>query len=281
MMKNKRAGEVLSYLDRIAEAGITLRAQIVLCRGVNDGEELLRSMRDLSKLHPSLDSVSVVPAGLTRYREGLYPLSPYTPEECRTIISMVEAFSEEFRKTSGSYLFHLADEFYLKAGLPLPEEERYEEYPQIENGVGMLTSFKDEFLREFSYMKEEGFPSVHRTVSVATGKAAYPLLSSLSAMLEDAVGGLKVYVYPVENRFFGPEITVSGLLTGKDMAEELKEKPLGEMLYIPRASLRNEGDLFLCGMSHEELSQKLSVPIGISENDGAAFLHALLGDEVY
>ncbi len=279
MMKNKRAGEVLRYLDRIAEAGLGLRAQIVLCRGINDGEELVRSMRDLARLYPSLDSVSVVPAGLTRYREGLYPLSPYTPEECAAIIDTVERFAMQFYSEHGSYLFHLGDEFYLKAGRPLPEEERYEDYPQIENGVGMLTSFKDEFMRELGFMLEDGLPAVSREISVATGFASYPLLSSLVKELTDKTEGLTVHVYPIENRFFGPEITVSGLLTGKDLSEQLAGRTLGEHLYFPRASLRAEGDLFLCGMSREELSERLGVPATPCENDGACFLHALLGDE--
>jgi NifB/MoaA-like Fe-S oxidoreductase len=193
--------------------------------------------------------------------------------------STVEGFSKEFYRAHGAYLFHLGDEFYLKAGLPLPCEERYEEYPQLENGVGMITSFRDEFLRELSFMKEDGPCAVSRTVSVATGEAAYPLIEELSRLLMQAVEGLTVHVYPIKNRFFGPEITVSGLLTGKDMLEQLRDKPLGEALCIPRNSLRNEGDLFLCGMSREELASALSVAVCAPENNGADFLHAILGDE--
>ncbi len=279
MMKNKRAGDVLRYLNRIAEAGLELRAQIVLCRGINDGDELLRSMKDLSALYPSLSSVSVVPAGLTRFREGLYPLSPYTPSECSAIIDAVEHFAEDFYQEHGSYLFHLGDEFYLKAGRPLPKEERYEEYPQIENGVGMLTSFETEFLRELSFLAEDGISAVEREVSVATGFASYPMISSLVQKLCDTVKGLRVHVYPIENRFFGPEITVSGLLTGEDYAEQLKGKILGNTLFISRSSLRAEGDLFLCGMSKETLAQYLGTPVLPIENNGMDFLHALLGDE--
>jgi len=279
MMKNKHAGEVLCYLDRIAEAGLGLRAQIVLCRGINDGEELVRSMRDLSRLYPSLDSVSIVPAGLTKFREGLYPLTPYTPEECAAIIDTVERFAMAHYAAHGSYLFHLGDEFYLKAGRPLPPEDRYEEYPQIENGVGMLTSLEAEFRRELSFVLEDGIPAVSREVSVATGFASYPLISALAEELGKHAQGLTVRVYPIENRFFGPEITVTGLLTGKDYAEQLEGKPLGECLYISRASLRAEGDLFLCGMSDEELSERLGLPVIPVENDGASLLHALLGDE--
>lgn len=279
MMKNKRAGEVLKYLERIKDAGLKIHAQIVLCRGVNDGEELIRSMHDLATLYPSLDSVSVVPAGLTKFREGLYPLSPYTPKECKDIIETVDSFAQACKKHLGAYIFHAADELYLKAGVPLPSEERYEEYPQIENGVGMLTSLRDEFLGELSYLKEEKKKVEPRTVSLATGHAAYPMMCELSRLLTDAFPELTVLVYDIENSFFGPEITVSGLLTGKDLAEQLKGKPLGCALLIPRNSLRSEGDLFLCGMSKEELGFALGVPVFAVEGDGVSLLYALLGEE--
>lgn len=276
MMKNPRAGEVLSYLPRLAEAGITICAQIVLCRGVNDGEELLRSMRDLKELYPALDSVSVVPAGLTKFRDGLYPLSPFTKEECADVVRTVEKFASECKETLGAYLFHVSDEFYLKAELPLPEEERYEGYPQLENGVGMLTSFREDF--RYAMDLAPALSSA-RTVTVATGYAAYPLLSALTAELAAKEPLLSVKVIPIQNEFFGPEITVAGLLTGKDYLAALKNKPLGDALLISRTSLRAEGDLFLCGMAREELEAALGVPVLAVENDGGAFLSALLGEE--
>lgn len=274
MMKNPRAGEVLSYLPRLAEAGITISAQIVLCRGVNDGEELLRSMHDLAALYPALDSVSVVPAGLTRFREGLYPLSPFTPEECLAVVRTVEDFSAKCQAAYGAYLFHASDEFYLKAGLPLPSEEHYEGYLQLENGVGMLTSFENEFL---DALADAPKPAAPRRVTVATGHAAYPLLSRLAAILAEKEPSLTVSVEDVENEFFGPEITVAGLLTGEDYLKALEGKSLGDALLISRTSLRAEGDLFLCGMSKEELADKLGTPVVAVENDGALFLNALLG----
>ncbi len=275
MMKNPRAGEVLGYLRRLADAGIALRTQIVLCRGVNDGEALLRSLRDLSALYPALESCSVVPAGLTRYREGLYPLSPYTPEECRDIIRTVEEFAADCRARLGSYIFHLGDELYTKAGLPLPSEQRYEDYPQIENGVGMITSLSDEFASEMPYADA---PTADRRVSFATGLAAYPTLRALADRLREVFPRLTVLGYPVENDFFGHTITVAGLLTGKDLLAKLKGKDLGDELLIPRCALRNEGDLFLCGMHVDELSRALGVPVRPVGNDGYEFLHALLGD---
>ncbi len=280
MMKNRRAGEVLTYLDRLAEAGIRMCGQIVLCRGINDGAELDRSMRDLAALAPHMSSVSVVPAGLTRYREGLYPLTPFTPEECAAVIRQVNAFGDECEKTLGYRMFCVADEFYLKAGLPLPEEGYYGDYEQIENGVGMLRSLMAEFAAELDYLEDyvgDGCDFAPRHVSIATGKAAAPTMRYLGSLLEKRLNGIKISVHEIENRFFGPEITVAGLLTGKDMAEQLKDKPLGGELLIPATTLRAEGDLFLCGMTPAELSATLGVPVTPTRSEGAALLSALVG----
>ena len=280
MMKNKRAGEVLSYLDRLAAGGTTLRGQIVLCRGLNDGAELDRTLRDLSRYYPALDSVSVVPAGLTDHREGLYPLTSFSPEEARAVVKQVESFARAHKEKTGSRLFFLADEFYLKAGLPLPREAEYEGYPQIENGVGMITSMETEFLEELAYRAEAGETHpVSRTVSLATGFAAYGAMCELARRAEEAYRGLRVLVYPIENRYFGKEITVSGLLTGRDMAEQLQGRELGDELLFPPNALRAEGDLFLCGMTPEELSEKIGAPARPGGGDGAALLDALLGEE--
>ena len=282
MMKNRRAGKVLAYLDRLADAGIRICGQIVLCRGINDGAELDRTMRDLAKLYPSLGSVSVVPAGLTKYREGLYPLTSFSTEECRAVIEQVNAFGERCIEELGERIFCCADEFYLKAGLPLPEERYYGDYEQIENGVGMLRSLHEEFIAELSYLREEcdvdALPTRH--VTLVTGVAAGPMLQTLCEMAMDHIPSLKAEVRVVENRFFGPEITVAGLLTGKDVAEQLKDVALGEELLIPATMLRAEGDLFLCGMTPEELSEALRVPVRAVRNEGAALLCALLGSEV-
>ena len=279
MMKNKRAGEVLSYLTRFAEAGIRLCGQIVLCRGVNDGEELMRTMRDLKKLSPAMSSVSVVPAGLTRYREGLYPLAPFTKEECRAVIDAVNAFGDECEKELGTRIFCCADEFYLKAELPLPSDAYYGDYEQIENGVGLLRSLISEFTDELSYLDDYTLPTKEnpRHVSLATGKAAAPTMRLLGEMLTDRVSHLTVSVFEIENRFFGEGVTVAGLLTGKDMKEQLADKDLGDELLISASTLRAEGDLFLCGMTPDELSCALSTPITPVAADGAALLSALLG----
>ena len=279
MMKNKRAGEVLAYLDKMARAGIRLCGQIVLCRGINDGEALKRSMQDLARLHPAMSSVSIVPAGLTRYREGLFPLTPFTKEECRTVIAEVGAFGDRCERELGSRIFCCADEFYLKGELPLPDEGYYGDYEQIENGVGMLRSLMAEFGREMEYI-EDYIPAngiKNRRISIVTGKAAAPTLQALADTLTRRVKELSITVHEIENNFFGPEITVSGLLTGKDVAEQLCGKALGDELLIPAAMLRAEGDLFLCGMTPKELSERLQAPIRAVKNDGAELLAAMLG----
>ncbi len=279
MMKNKRAGEVLTYLDKMAKAGIRLCGQIVLCRGINDGAELTRSMEDLAKLHPAMSSVSIVPAGLTRFREGLYPLEPFTPEECRAVIEQVNAFGDKCERELGNRIFCCADEFYLKGEIPLPEEDYYGDYEQIENGVGMLRSLMAEFGRELEYI-EDYVPTdkpISRHASLVTGKAAAPTMRLLANALMRKINGLTVSVFEVENRFFGPEITVAGLLTGRDVAEQLNGEHLGDELLIPATMLRAEGDLFLCGMTPAELSAQLHVPIRAVRGEGAELLAAMLG----
>ncbi len=277
MMKNKRAGEVLSYLDRLARASIKICAQIVLCKGVNDGAELDRSMRDLCAYFPSLSSVSIVPAGLTRYRDGLYPLEEYTPEDCRKITAQVDAFGEECLKKYGTRLFYCADELYVKGGLALPEDEYYEEYAQIENGVGMLRALSEEFRAELAYLEGEALPDTPRAVSIATGVAAYDRMVALARLIEQKIPILSVRVYKITNRFFGETVTVTGLLTGKDISEQLKDESLGDELLLSSSTLRAEGDLFLCGMTPSELSEKLGVPIRFVDSDGAALAEAILG----
>jgi len=278
MMKNKRSGEVLSYLRRLADAGTKLRGQIVLCRGINDGAELDRSMHDLAEYYPALDSVSVVPAGLTAHREGLYPLEPFTAEECAEVIAQVTAFGDECEKRFGERVFFASDEFYIKSGTPLPEDEYYGEYAQIENGVGMLTSFGTEFLSMLTTLSHEE-KAVSRNVSVATGEASYEFMKNLIRELTDICPHVKCTVYPVKNHFFGGQVTVTGLLTGRDIAEQLAGRELGETLFLSRTTLRSEGDLFLCGMTPDELSEKLGVPLCFSDNDGGEFLLKLLGLE--
>lgn len=278
MMKNKHAGEVLKYLSILADAGIELNCQIVLCKGVNDGAELDFSMRELEKLYPSVGSVSIVPAGMTRFREKLFPLEPFDAEECAEIIRQVTSFGDECLKTHGSRIFFCGDELYVKAGIPLPPDDFYEGYAQIENGVGMITSMKTEFDIAAEDVQDTG--RGRRAVSVATGYAAYDFIKELSDRAMKMSEGLTVNVYKIKNNFFGESITVAGLLTGKDVYEQLEpyaEKGrLGDKLLLPRVMLRAEGDLFLDGMTPDELSAKLGIKIEFTESDGEDFLNKLL-----
>ena len=277
MMANPRAGEVLEYLDILKNAGIKMRGQIVLCRGINDKEQLARSMRDLARLYPQMESVSIVPAGLTAYRDGLYPLSPFTPVECREVIEQVASFSDECLEKYGTRIFFASDEFYVKSETPLPPFEYWEEFTQIENGVGMLSSFSHEFECAMLTLTEED-RKIKRTVSVATGEASYRMISECTSALAERCPGLDIRVYKIKNNFFGGEVTVTGLLTGADLYDQLKGEELGEELLLSKNMLRAEGDLFLCGETPEGLSEKLGVPLNFTENDGADFMFALLGE---
>ena len=282
MMHNKRAGLVLDYLPHLAAAGITLCGQIVLCRGINDGAELDRSMRDLYALGDAMESVSIVPAGLTKYRDKLFPLTPYSPEEAAAVIHQVEAFAKQCYAECGSHKFFCADELYLTAGRPLPHEDYYEGYAQIENGVGMITSLSTEFERELlfldEYMADLDYP-LSRKVSICTGVAAYPTLCAMAARLNAMVEGLEINVYQIVNHFFGESITVAGLLTGKDMSEQLMGKDLGQALYFPENTLRAGEDMFLDDMTPDMLSQILGVPVFPGRNDGVEFIKQMLGVE--
>ena len=278
MMKNKRSGEVLRYLDDFKAAGLSMCGQIVLCKGVNDGEELLRSLRDLSAYYPEMGSVSVVPAGLTKHRDGLYPLTDFTAEEAGAVIDLIDSVAAEQLLKHGSRQFFAADEFYLKAGRPLPETEYYEDYPQIENGVGMLRSFSDEFgmaVEDIEFMLES--VKGKRQVTVVTGVAAYGMLSEFARKITELCPSLTVNVVKIINKFFGESITVSGLLTGKDIYEQLQGVELGDELLIPESALRAQDEDFLCGMTLVELQDKLGVKVTPVGNDGYGFAEAVFG----
>jgi len=278
MMKNKHAGEVLSYLQRFADAGIAMECQIVLCKNINDGVHLDRTMRDLCSYLPALSTCSVVPCGLTCYREGLYPLEPFTAEDCAAVLDQVARVQNECAEKYGRAVFYCSDEFYLKAGRDFPDGAFYEDYAQIENGVGMIPSMRDEFDFRMEELTDEE-RAVTREVSAATGAAAYPFLSSLCERLMREIPGLKVHLYCVENRFFGKNITVAGLVTGGDLTEQLSGKPLGETLCIPSVMLRHEGDLFLDNVSVEDVEKALGVPLTVVDTayGGDAFVDAVLG----
>ncbi len=272
MMKNPHAGEVLSIMKEFADAGIRMNCQLVLCPGVNDGEQLTRSLEDLAALYPAVQSVAAVPVGITKYRDGLEPLSPYTKEQAADVVARMEQFGDAFLAHHGTRLCYPADEFYLKAGLPLPGGEFYEEYAQIENGVGMWTSFREEFLSALADAAFDG----QKQVSLVTGKAAQPLITACAKDVMEKFPSLTCHVYAIENTFFGQYITVAGLLTGGDIIKQLQGNPLGDCVVLPACMLRNEGDLFLDDVSVTTLEETLGVPVRVTAGDGYSFLEDIL-----
>ena len=277
MMHNKRAGEVLSYLKRLADAGIALCCQIVLCKGINDGDELDRTLHDLIALHPALQSVAIVPSGLTKFRDGLYPLSAFTKDDARSVISQINAYGDWCLSQFGTRLFFPADEFYITAELPLPPDEFYEDYSQIENGVGMLTDMQTCIDIELENPEQYSEFCAPRCVSVATGYAAYEHILSISKKLEDSFAGLKINVYRIKNDFFGDSITVAGLLTAKDILSQLKAKDLGDELLIPSSALRADGEVFLDDVTPEQLESELGVKVTPAHSEASDFIRKILG----
>ena len=273
MLRNPRAGESLDVMRRFAEAGIVMNCQIVCCPGLNDGEELMRSMRELEALWPAVHSVSIVPVGLTRFREHLYPLTPFTAEHAAETVDLVEGFSEGCLHRHGSRIFFCGDELYLKAGRPLPDEAFYEEFTQLENGVGMLRLLETEFR---SALKLADAPD-GRDFTIAAGVAAAPLLEKLLLLAREAFPTLRGRVVAVENDFFGRSITVTGLVTGGDLIAQLKGRELGERLLISQNMLRRQEMDFLDDVTLEGASAALGLPIYPVECDGFALCDAMFG----
>jgi len=275
MMKNKNSGESLKFIKLLYEAGILMNTQLVLCPGINDGEELRYSLSELAKYSPYINSIAAVPVGLTKYREGLEHLDSYTKEKANEVIDIIDEFNAHYSFfNNGKILAYPSDEFYLLAERDFPDEDFYGEYSQLDNGVGMCTLLKSEFL---SALEEAEVTKINREVTIATGESAYSLLTELTKKAEEKFQGLKVNVVKIENKFFGETVTVAGLLTGQDLKEQLKSKNLGEELLIPRVSLRNEGDKFLDDITLDELSEYLNVKVSPVENDGYKLLEKISG----
>ncbi len=278
MMHNRFAGERLQLLERFAAAGIELHCQLVLCPGWNDGEALERSLRDLARLAPAVRSVAAVPVGLTRHREGLDPLRGFPPAEAARVLDTVEAWGARMRAAHGERIFYAADEFYLLADRPLPPVEDYGDFLQLENGVGMLALFEDEFRRALE--DEERTPPARHTV-IATGTAAAPFIRRLTDTVTARWRQVSAEVIPVVNRFFGESITVAGLVTGGDLIEQVRAaradaaRP-ADALLIPRTMLRAEGDRFLDDVTPDEVSAAVGLPVQ-TVADGAELLDALTG----
>ena len=275
MLHNRFAGDALKKVDTLYESGIQMNGQIVLCKGINDGEELERSIRDLSKYVPCLQSVSVVPVGLTKYREGLYPLEPFTREDAVKILDTIHRWQDKFYEEYGIHFIHAGDEWYILAGEEVPEEERYDGYLQLENGVGMLRLLENEF--EEAYEKVDG-DDRDRELSIATGFLAYPYIQKMASRIEEKYSNTQIHVYPIRNDFFGELITVSGLITGQDLIHQLQNQKLGDRLLLPCNMFRSQEEVFLDDITLAQVEDALQVRADIVKSSGQDFIDVIVNE---
>ena len=258
MLGNKKAGKLLEQMKKLADAQIEMNCQIVLCKGINDKENLDNTIKDLEQFFPSVSSICIVPLGMTKYREGLYKLEPFNREDCREVIKQIDKWQVLFLEKYNSRMVYLADEFYIKGEIPLPDAPCYEDYPQLENGVGMASLFKEEFEDRLKDIKEVKY----KKVGIVTGTISKDFMCELASMIK----GADVTVYPIRNEFFGETITVTGLLTGRDIINQLKDKDLGDEILISENLLRADTEVLLDDVTVSELSEKLGVKVRIVSN---------------
>ena len=273
MMANKCAGEVLRYIDEFAEAGIEMNCQLVLCRGINDGDKLRESIEKLAGLYPAVQSIAAVPSGLTRYRDKLYPLIAYDAKTAGEVLDILEEYGEKYKAQHGVRIVYPGDEWYLLAGRPIPQNDFYDDYRQLENGVGMWRRLHDEFMEALGDKRTLLLP---RRLDIATGTLAYPLIKSLTDTLQSIYRNLRIRVHPIQNNFFGGNVSVAGLITGTDLKAQLKGKMLSHTLCIPEVMLREEQDMFLDNVTVKQLEKTLRAKVRILPQNGAEMLAALL-----
>lgn len=273
MLHNRFAGDALKKVDQLYEAGIIMNGQIVLCKGVNDGEELEYSLEKLSEYAPVLQSVSVVPVGLTKFRDGLYPLESFEREDAIRVLEQIHRWQDKMYQKHGIHFIHASDEWYILAGQTLPEEERYDGYLQLENGVGMLRLLDTEVQEAIE--KRVG-DEKSRSVTVATGKLAAPYIEECLRKISTKYPKLEYEVIAIRNNFFGEKITVSGLITGTDLKEQLLKRKLGERLLIPCNMLRSGENVFLDDLTVEEISEALGREIIIVDEGGEDLVSSVL-----
>jgi len=277
MLRNPRAGSIMEILKRFYDEKLYFHNQIVLCPGINDGMHLDKTLQDLWGFYPYARSVAVVPVGLTSYREGLYPIKPFTACQARQVIEQVERWQKECLRQQGTAFVFAADEFYTLAGIEIPPYEAYEGFPQIENGVGLIAKFKQEFYEAL----DECSLSLHenRHVSIVTGVSAAPYIREMAGALEKKFNKLRVEVYPIINQYFGPTVTVAGLVTGSDILAQLAGKELGDIVLLPRVMLRERDTVFLDNISLEDLEKRLGVKVCPVWVDGRDFVYAVVSME--
>jgi len=272
MLNNRFAGDCLKYIDRLYEAGIEMNGQIVMCPGWNDGSELEKTIKDLMKYAPVMESVSVVPIGMTKYRDGLTQVDPVDKEKAEETIDIIERFQKEAMEKHDIHFIHASDEFYLIAGRELPGEDSYDGYLQYENGVGMLRLFMEE-VRDA--LEEEICSDAPGEISMATGKLAYPVLKEQIEKINAKFPNKKVHLYAIRNDFFGEKITVSGLVTGQDIIKQLKGCELGSKLCLPRNMFRSGEEVFLDDVTRSDVERELGVTVEILENSGYDFVNGV------
>lgn len=276
MMKNPFAGESLKFVRMLTEGGIKINTQIVLCPGYNDGEQLEYSLSELAKLGPNVQSIAVVPVGLTRYREKLTPLRGFFPQEAVEVVKTMERWGEYFCKEYGTRTAYASDEFYILAGKNFPPYEFYEDFAQLENGVGMMTLMQHDFAQALKEAQLEQSPAAHRC-TIATGQLAYPMMQDFAERVQQAFPQVQVQVKKIRNDFWGPTITVAGLITGQDLLAQLEGLDLGSELLIPANMLRHEQDRFLDDLTLEQVQETLGMPVLPVENDAFELLARMLG----
>lgn len=274
MLNNKTAYKVMEYIKYLTEHDIKINAQIVLCPNINDGKVLDKTIKELSEYAPNLQCIAIVPVGLTKYREGLYPLTVFDKEGASRTIDQINGWQAKFREKYGFNLVYLADEFYVKAEREIPEFKDYDDFPQLGDGIGMLAYFKKNF---DSYLKRFKPKKVNKVVSIASGKIVYNFMRARMDELEKKFEGLKINLYPIENTFFGPEITVTGLITGGDLITQLKDKELGEYLILCGNMLKDDADIFLDDVTLDEVKEKLNIEIKVNNDGGIGIIKDILG----
>ena len=276
MLNNRFAGEALKKIDRLYEAGTEMNGQIVLCKGVNDGEELRYTIERLAAYAPHMQSVSVVPVGLSKFRDGLYPLEPFTKEDACQVIDLIEEWQKKLYEKHKLHFIHASDEWYILAERELPEESRYDGYIQLENGVGMIRLLYEEFMDALREKEDDGKTE---ELSMATGFLPYPYLKRLLDRMAEVYPGRKIHLYPIRNDFFGEMITVAGLITGQDLVAQLKGKPLGSRLLLPSVMFKSGEEVFLDDMTRTQAEAALQIPINIVKSGGYDLLSAILDRE--
>lgn len=274
MLHNRFAGEALKKVDILYRGQIEMNGQIVLCKGVNDGEELERTIRDLTGYLPYLKSVSIVPVGLTKYRDGLYPLEPFTKEDAKEVLSVIHRWQEKIYQEHGIHMIHAGDEWYVLAEEEVPEEERYDGYLQLENGVGMMRLLFNEVQEALSAVTGDGR---QREISLATGRLMYLYIGKILEEIRKKFPNITTHLYAIRNDFFGERITVSGLITGQDLTGQLKGQPLGERLLLPCNMLKIGEPVFLDDFTLEEVENSLQVKTDIVKSSGQDLLDAVIG----